>query len=546
MLYKRIFLIISLSTSFICYTLTPEQLIDRIKASMIGGACGDALGRIPELINLSKSKALNSVDDILKEYPNFIRTFGDLKPYNDVFPYCTKDGKKVFLYTDDTAMAILVFNVLTNARKFNFDLNMTMQELARAFVRDMKKSSGWACESRAPGNTCLKRVRELDYRLKVIEGNKKFEELEQTLESAKSENRDHKSTHVDLQNSALHYSTDFTEENFWKVGQLGDGGCGSVMRAHPCGLIFADDIKMAEEVAVTQSLLTHGDPMAQAACAAMAVGIVHALHHKKRFEIAQEMMQAAAHYDMRTADMINQAIEYARKNYHADTIEELFELSKPVFARFRGWAAHEAIAAATYIFLVCSEDIQDAIFLGIHTPGDCDSIASMAAALVGAYGGMKHVPKDWITQVEDGTYISRLSVQMAQHLIKMNAPSLWTLPAKQPHIYDVPKPMLILGKSQLQVDQHNIKSSVNSQLSETGALINTNKGMNKKDSDNKSKSLLSKSYNWLLQKTTNNRLYKHFSHSWLDKQFTQIGYSNIGLGAVLSVGAFLLGRSRFK
>ena len=44
------------------------------------------------------------------------------------------------------------------------------------------------------------------------------------------------------------------------------------MRAYPFGLVFADDPARAEAWSIAHSKLTHRDPIALAACAAMAVG----------------------------------------------------------------------------------------------------------------------------------------------------------------------------------------------------------------------------------------------------------------------------------
>jgi ADP-ribosylglycohydrolase len=52
-----------------------------------------------------------------------------------------------------------------------------------------------------------------------------------------------------------------------------------------------------------------------------------------------------------------------------------------------GWSADEAIAAAVYLFARHGDAIQEAIIEGVNTPGDSDSIVSLAGALVGAHSG---------------------------------------------------------------------------------------------------------------------------------------------------------------
>jgi ADP-ribosylglycohydrolase len=52
-----------------------------------------------------------------------------------------------------------------------------------------------------------------------------------------------------------------------------------------------------------------------------------------------------------------------------------------------GWSADEALAAAVYLFVRYSDNPQQAIIDGVNTPGDSDSIASLAGALIEAKTG---------------------------------------------------------------------------------------------------------------------------------------------------------------
>jgi len=54
-----------------------------------------------------------------------------------------------------------------------------------------------------------------------------------------------------------------------------------------------------------------------------------------------------------------------------------------------GWAADESVAAAVYVFVRNSNNLHKALIEGVNTPGDSDSIATLAGALVGAYSGLE-------------------------------------------------------------------------------------------------------------------------------------------------------------
>jgi len=252
----------------------------------------------------------------------------------------TRDGLRFAPYTDDTQMSEAVIRGLDDSRRRGLDLDATMTGIAQHFVEWSARPQGG---HRAPGNACLAGCR------------------------------------------ALASGVAWRE-----AGGPTAGGCGSVMRSWPFGLFFVDDIATAELWAVAHSQLTHRDPIALAACAAIARGIVLAVQGRAPAAIAADMVEAAARYSPPTSAMIQQAVDDANGGVTpAITLD-----------RLRGWAAHEAIAAAVYVFLRHPDDPRQAILEGANTPGDSDSIASIAGALVGARCGLQAIPPDWVRDIE--------------------------------------------------------------------------------------------------------------------------------------------------
>jgi len=339
------------------------QVEQAVQESLVGGAVGDAMGKPTEFL---------SVDAIYKRYPHGIRSFDDFKEID----FWKEDGNRIAPYTDDTRMALLVLSELINSRKNNWSIDKTMDAIARSFVADMHDKKGWTMPDRAPGNACIKNVKELEKRVK--EGTENWQ---------------------------VSWWNPFTwlRSYWWDVQDTQAGGCGSVMHAHPFGLVFADNPQKAEEWSAQHSKSTHSAPIALAACAAMAAGTAYALQHKDPEFILQKMVEAARRYDKTTAQMIERAIKYAKEG----------KSSEDVFKEFQGWAAHDAIAATAYIFAISHDDLKKAIYLGVHTPGDSDSIASMAGALVGAYTENKQLPEEWIETIEDGALLKRKAKDVA-------------------------------------------------------------------------------------------------------------------------------------
>jgi len=161
------------------------------------------------------------------------------------------------------------------------------------------------------------------------------------------------------------------------------------MRAYPFGLLFADDPERAATWAAEHSRMTHGDPIALAACAAMAKGI--ALMVSGRPDgVLDEMVAAAGEHSAKTAAMMKRAIDEGVDGVGPDVSLD----------RLRSWAAHEAIAAGVYLLARHPDDTRTGIIEGANTPGDSDSIATIAGALLGARNGLESIPAEWVRDVE--------------------------------------------------------------------------------------------------------------------------------------------------
>jgi ADP-ribosylglycohydrolase len=263
--------------------------------------------------------------------------------------YWDRDGRHWAPYTDDTQMAECVLRALLAEHD---DLDTAMRGMAGRFVEWAEHPLGG---HRAPGNACMAGCRALA-----------------------------------------------RGANWAEAGGATAGGCGSVMRSYPFGLVFSDDLIKAEKWAVNHSKLTHRDPIALAASAAMAVGIARALRGDEPDWVVSDMAAAACRYSVPTALMIAEAIDDARTGVQP---EETLD-------RLRGWAAHEAIAAAVYVFARHPDDPAAAILEGANTPGDSDSIATLAGALTGARCGIGTLPEGWVRDVERSEELLKLAEEI--------------------------------------------------------------------------------------------------------------------------------------
>lgn len=166
-------------------------------------------------------------------------------------------------------------------------------------------------------------------------------------------------------------------------------GCGSVMRSYPFGMFYPTE--KAAELAALHSRMTHAHPYAIASCAAMAAGTAAALSglYGPR-EVVDIMVTQATRFSEDVGAFLAYVAKLSLEG--ADRASMLDTL--------RGWTAHEAIAAAVFIFLRHPTNFRAAVLEAANTAGDSDSIATLVGALLGARLGVGAIPHDWVKTLE--------------------------------------------------------------------------------------------------------------------------------------------------
>lgn len=268
--------------------------------------------------------------------------------------YWERDGRRFAPYTDDTQMAEIVLRELVATARDRRTLDESMQAMGAGFAKWSQSPQGG---HRAPGGACMRGAQRLGQGVAWRE-----------------------------------------------AGGPTDGGCGSVMRAYPFGLAAWDHADAAEHWAVEHSYLTHGDPIALASCAAMAVAMARIVNGTPVSDAIAEMPAVATRHDPKTGMMIERALAEA-----ADGTPPTVTLQ-----RLEGWAAHEAIAAGAYVVERHPDDITAALLEAANTPGDSDSIATIVGALLGAAHGVESIPAGWVADLERSDELAALATTAAE------------------------------------------------------------------------------------------------------------------------------------
>lgn len=327
---------------------------DKIRGSIVCGACGDALGYTIEFESPYKQ-----IEEIYGE--------GGLREYDLRYPWT---GQKICeaLVSDDTQMTLYTVEGLLEAVATQQDI---MPLIRDAYLVWFAGQTGYAVnvcyeselgkipelnQRRAPGNTCL---------------------------------------------SALHtISTGSWPDNSSK-------GCGGIMRVAPVGLYGAAHgwtLPEIARVAGDAAELTHLHPFSTYSSAVFAV-IVGQCSSTKYIDIdsfrqiineslltVADLYGVDAEYMKEFVESVNRAVGYAsdpRPDW--EVIEESLG---------GGWVAEETLAIALFSVLRHFDDISGCLISAVNHGGDSDSTGAVAGNIIGAIWGYGAIPLDFTEKLQ--------------------------------------------------------------------------------------------------------------------------------------------------
>jgi ADP-ribosylglycohydrolase len=166
-------------------------------------------------------------------------------------------------------------------------------------------------------------------------------------------------------------------------------GCGTVMRAAPYGLLDGLPVPVRCQLAMDDAALTHGHPTAWAASAAMATMVA-------KLTAGQTLRAAAAEALDETVltDEAGQEIAAALR-----VALSAPAASQPPAALGQGWVGDEALGIAVWCAVTASDPMA-AMLAAVNHDGDSDSTGSLCGQLLGAGGGdafLETLPAEWIS-----------------------------------------------------------------------------------------------------------------------------------------------------
>lgn len=319
--------------------ITPTKL-ERFEGCLLGGAIGDALGNPIEFEDISTIKKLygkRGIQDLLT------------------------GPRGIAEITDDTQMSMFTADGIIKALRKTFDktklpdLRIIFDSYklwfkTQEYMPTLQRGKGWIAElkdlyeMRAPGTTCMYSMR-----------NNILGTIEKPINNS--------------------------------------SGCGGVMRVAPIGLVYYGNPSIAFKVGADCAALTHGNPRGYLSAGFLSAMIAHIISGKNIVESVDLTLPILKKYDGN--EPIIQLIYKAKKLANTDiaplkAIEQLGE----------GWDGDEAIAISIYCALKEPNNFEKAVQIAVNHSGDSDSTGAILGNILGAYLGIKNLPKKWKGKIE--------------------------------------------------------------------------------------------------------------------------------------------------
>jgi ADP-ribosylglycohydrolase len=196
----------------------------------------------------------------------------------------------------------------------------------------------------------------------------------------------------------------------WRSSGSNDSkGCGTVMRAAPLGIWFAESLTpelssidgpyhtLLSNISRIQSEITHGHKAATAAALAGSYAVALALNGVSPENMIHPIEQFCNHIhpDFENAiRRLKMSLDKRNDGVFRTDLEALRHIGE-------GWVGDEAFAMALYSAIQYPNDLKSSLRVSVNHDGDSDSVACIVGSILGAFHGISIIPKDWIDRLAE-------------------------------------------------------------------------------------------------------------------------------------------------
>ncbi|MFX1480244.1 MAG: ADP-ribosylglycohydrolase family protein [Promethearchaeota archaeon] len=217
--------------------------------------------------------------------------------------------------------------------------------------------------------------------------------------------------------------------NKWRLSGSNDSkGCGTVMRAAPLGIWFADSLSselssidgpyhtLLSNVSKIQSEITHGHKAATAAALAGSYAVALAINGVS----PEDMIKPIEHY----CNHIHPEFENAMQRLKVSLIKRNDRTFSTDLEALRdigeGWVGDEAFAMALYSAIQYPNDLKSCLRVSVNHDGDSDSVACIAGSILGAFHGISIIPNIWIDRLAEKKRMESLLREIVEFFEEFN------------------------------------------------------------------------------------------------------------------------------
>lgn len=184
---------------------------------------------------------------------------------------------------------------------------------------------------------------------------------------------------------------------------------GALKRVAPVGLFYGQNPDMAFRIACDIGAITHSHPDGYLPCGVYAATVAELMSDKPLDDAVNEAMALLAAYpgNENTYQMLQKAIDLANDEY-TDPQEGISELGD-------GLSAISTLAIAVYSAILHQTNYKFAIALAANHDGDSAACASVTGGILGAWYGLKKLPRDWRKKIQYINLMETVSDVLFEH-----------------------------------------------------------------------------------------------------------------------------------
>jgi ADP-ribosylglycohydrolase len=194
----------------------------------------------------------------------------------------------------------------------------------------------------------------------------------------------------------------------WNKSGVFSNCCAAAMRMPPIGILFSRSPASLMRAALDNCSITHTEPRARAASAAVAYLTARLIHSDGNSWPPDQVLETADQISHLDSDFAA-VLRWTTQITHLPPEKALFEIGTSS-------DAIEAVPAAVYCFLKYPRNFSAAVLAAVNAGDAADSIGALTGSFVGSLSGSGAIGKQWLIEVENADVLTGTGENLAQLL----------------------------------------------------------------------------------------------------------------------------------